>query len=179
LNPLWLMVFAIANWASTPQPFQVQFVRSALGQTVTVCIDGEKVEQTFAGKMQFRDENHAWQSVCADVRSPVAAKQIFTVRALRSSKVGGNIALAGNIVAKYFNSAQTPDQCAGLQIAIWKMIEDGPDATSFATGRFQVMASPAVIAYAQQYYQDSKVPGEASFIQTSLAPGQSQLSSLT
>jgi len=173
LNPIWFVVFAISSWVSTPQPFQVQFARSEVGRDVVVCIDGQKVERTFAGKLTFRDQNHTWQSVCADVRSPIRHGEIFTVRAFRASKVGGNIALAGNIVAKFFKSAQTPDQCAGLQIAVWKAIEDGTEQADFGSGRFQVRATQSVLAYAQQYYQGIGEPGEAIYIQSS--PGQSGL----
>lgn len=190
MNPVWLMYLVLSTWVSTPRPFQIQFAHSAVGQNVVVCIDGETVEQTFAGKMTFRDERHSWQSVCADVRSPVAQGQVFTVTAFNSKKVGGNVEKAGNIVAKYFKSAQTPDQCAGLQIAVWKALEDGEEQPDFSSGRLQVRASQSVLNYAYQYYQAISTPGQAAYIATGGGPsaaagaaggggGQSQLSTLT
>lgn len=183
MNPIWLAYFVVSTWATTPRPFQVQFAHSNTGQNVTVCIDGQFVEQTFAGKMTFRDERRTWQSVCADVRSPVSQGQVFTVVALSSKKVGGNIAMAGNIVAKFFKSAQSADQCAGLQLAVWKAIEDGSEYPDFSSGRFQARASQSVLNYAVQYYQAINSPGEATYIKAGPGPGtkpevtaQSQLS---
>jgi hypothetical protein len=157
-----------------------------MGQNVQILHDGQVIDQTFAGKLTFKDGAHRWQSVCAAVHSPVRQGQVFTVIALKSSKAGGNIAKAGNIVAMFFKSAQTPDQCAGLQIAVWKAIEDGTDQADFTTGNFQVQASPRVMAWAAQYYTAIATAGEAAYIQTAQGQngqgnqtGQSQLSTLT
>src|SRR3954469_7268018 len=97
------LIFAFVFFASLfPQPFRVQYVQGASGQSVQVLIDGRHVETTFAGKLGFRDGKRSWTSVCADLRSPIANGQYFPVRALKSSEAGGRIARAGNIVAKYF-----------------------------------------------------------------------------
>ncbi len=171
MNPIFFVVFVLSNWTRAQLPFQVQFGQSAMGRNVTICIDGRQVKQTFAGKLNFQDERHSWQSVCADVRTPVRSGQVFTARVVNSLEYGGNIAKAGNIVAKYFKFAQTPDQCAGLQIAVWKALEDGSSQPDFGSGHFQVRASQTVIAYAQQYYQAINEPGQAAYIQN--VPGPS------
>ncbi len=98
----------------------------------------------------------------------------MNIRPADSSKIGGHIALAGNIVARYFREAQTPDQCAGLQIAVWKAIEDGTEQPDFGSGHFQVMASSNVLAYAQKYYQATQAPAASLFFAAGGA-GQSQL----
>ena len=163
---VWLyFAFAVASVAS-PKPFSVQFMQSISGRNVTVCIDGRFVETSFAGKLGFRDANHQWMSVCADVRAPVRPGQYFGVRALSSSNFGGRVAKAGNIVARFFYEAQTPDQCAGLQVAVWKALEDGADEADFSSGHFQVRASYAVISWAQHYYQALNTPGDAVYLQT-------------
>lgn len=178
MNPFWLVLFAVANTLSTPQPFQVQFMRSQVGREVVVCIDGQKVERTFAGKMSFRDESHSWQSVCADVRSPVSEGQVYAVRAVGTQKYGGNVAKAGNIVARFFAGAQTPDQCAGLQLAVWKALEDGTPQADFTSGRLRAQAGSAVIAYAQQYYQAIDTPGNATFLQAQQEPPSTNVPNL-
>ena len=178
MNPIWLVIFFITNVMPAPRTIPVQFVKSAIGLNVTVAIDG-KVEQTFAGKLSFKDEQHAWTSVCADVRSPIQSGQIFPMRILTSRNGSGNISLAGNIVAKYFNAAQSPDQCAALQLAVWKAIEDGESEADFTTGHFQAEASPAVMALAAFYYQGINNPGNSIFLQAGAGgqgSGQSQLS---
>ena len=159
--------FAIAYAASaigSQQPMPIQFVQSVTGTTVTVCIDGQKVEETFAGKLGFRDASSSWTSVCADVRSPVRAGQIYGVHLLHTSKVGGNVAKAGNIVAKFFRAAQTDAQCAGLQLAVWKALEDGADQPDFSTGHLQARASIPILAYANYYYQAINTPGDALYL---------------
>lgn len=160
---VWIYLSA-ALLSSAPKPFAVQFAESVAGREVTVCIDGSTVETTFAGKLGFRDANHSWVSVCADVRSPVRQGQYFAMTAMKSTDVGGRITLAGNIVARYFNEATSADQCAGLQLAVWKAVEDGTDEPNFLSGHFQAKASYAVLAYAQQYYSALHTPGTAVFL---------------
>lgn len=157
---------------STSQTFPVRFAQVTVGENVTISIDGGRAETVFAGKMGFQDRTHAWQSVCADVRSPISQGQFFNVRALSALQTGGNIADAGNIVSRCFYKARTPDQCAGLQVAVWKAIEDGPDWADFSTGRLRVQAGLGVMMYAQMYYQAAGQGGDAVFLQA--GGGQNQ-----
>ncbi len=165
-----------ARMAAQWQPFPIQFAASVTGETVTVCIDGSKVETTFAGKLGFRDQGNVRNlSVCANVRGPIAVGQSFWVKPLQTHRLGGNYSLAGNIVAKYFAKAQTPAQCAGLQIAVWEAIEDGGPYPNFGEGRFMVNASPAAMAWAGQYYQAVGEEGNAILLMTGNGNGQSQM----
>jgi hypothetical protein len=173
--------FAAATMASAPQPIRVQFAKGVTGQNVTISIDGKTPRTTFAGKLGFRSQTSSWQSVCADVRSPIRGGQFFSLRPMSSLKAGGRIALAGNIVAKYFNAAQTPDECAGLQLAVWEAVEDGGIHANFGAGRFRARATTAALDFAQDFYeaiQDAQQ--EAAFLQSAGGGGgQSQLSSTT
>lgn len=169
----------LAKTVIAHQPFPVQFAAEGMGQKVTVCLDGRKVETTFAGKLGFRDQNHSWFSVCGAVRAPVYGGQYFYVKAVGSSSIGGNIQRAGNIVAKFFRAAKSNEQCAGLQIAVWEAIEDGGEQPNFGNGRFQVRASDAALAWAEEYYQAITEPGNAVFLQTTGGQGQSQISEST
>lgn len=156
-------------------PFPVQFAKSLVGRSVTVCIDGRKVERTFAGKLGFRTLKGTGVSVCANVRGPIRMGQFFQVRAISSKKAGGNIAKAGSIVARCFALAQSPDECAGLQLAVWEAIEDGGAYADFGSGRFMARANPAVLSYAAQFYQASSQGGDSTFLGTGNGSGQSQL----
>jgi hypothetical protein len=175
------LCFAIgiaANMAFAPaQPVQVQFARSLVGRHVTVCIDGRQTKTTFAGKLGFRGQNRSWQSLCADVRSPMADGLVFRVLPGSSTKAGGRVALAGNIVAKYFHQAKTADQCAGLQLAIWEAIEDGGEKPNFGAGRFMAMANDVTMDLAEMYYDAISQAGDAAFLPGQ--GGQSQISSIT
>jgi hypothetical protein len=171
VSQLILSLAFLAHAVTSPQPTLVRFQETTVGRMVKICLDGETVETTFAGKMHFQDQDTSWDSVCADVRSPVSAGQFFYVVPQKSAKFGGNVAKAGNIVAKYFKAAQTPDQCAGLQIAVWKTLEDGADYPSFLSGRFQVRAGAAAMFFAAQYYQGADDDGNALYLQT-LGGGQ-------
>jgi hypothetical protein len=146
-------------------PFPVQFTRGGIGRDVIVLIDGARVERTFAGKLSFRDDNHSWSSYCADIRSPMVGGQIFAVRAVNTDMLAPNYAMAGHIVARFFNEATTDAQCAGLQLAVWKAIEDGPEGTDFASGHLQVRAEAAVLRYAAYYYQAAGGSGSATLLQ--------------
>jgi hypothetical protein len=171
MNQVMLAAALVAGALPQSQPFKVQFVRGAVGQAVQVSIDGGHVKTTFAGKLGFRDGTRSWTSVCAAVRSPISNGQYFAVRALPSSKVGGTVALAGNIVAKHFDSATTADQCAGLQLAVWEAIEDGGDHADFSRGHFQARATRNAMAYAVKYYEAIAEKGEAAFLQTGQGGG--------
>jgi hypothetical protein len=169
---VWQYLAFVAVMVTSPKPFPVQFLQSFSGREVKICLDGRFVETTFAGKMGFRDASHQWTSVCADVRGPVHPGQYFGVRAIRSQDFGGKVAKAGNIVARFFFEAQTPDQCAGLQVAAWKAPEDGSDQLDFSSGRLQVSAGYAVLNWAQYYYQALNTPGDAVYLQTGNGGGQ-------
>jgi hypothetical protein len=102
------------------------------------------------------------------------------VRPLSSAKVGGNVAKAGNIVAKFFGAARSADQCAGLQLAVWEAIEDGAARPDFGSGRFRSAGSAAVLGFAQEYYKGLGEPGDALYLQTAGGggnDGQSQIAS--
>src|SRR5205823_685773 len=126
-------------------------------------------------KLGFREASRSWTSVCADVRTHIAGGQFAHVLIRDSAKMGGNIAKAGNIVARYFNEAFTPDQCAGLQLAVWEAIEDGGKAPDFNAGHFAARAAPAVLAYAEAYYDAAQIPAPAAAIDAAAAGAQSQL----
>ncbi|HWD37642.1 MAG TPA: hypothetical protein VG944_02255 [Fimbriimonas sp.] len=156
---------AVALYQTPPaQPVLVQFAKSMVGRNVTVCIDGNFVENTFAGKLGFREATRSWVSICANVRAPIVSGQFYTVHPKHTSKLKGRMKLAGNIVAKYFRLAQTPDQCAGLQIAVWEAIEDGGATPDFSTGRFRVRANQEALQYAAMYYAAVQQEGDAVFL---------------
>jgi hypothetical protein len=161
---------------NTPPTFPVQYATELRGQQVIVSIDGRNPHATFAGKLGFRDrQNVNAIAVCCDVRSPIRAKQAYMVQVLGTSKFGGNVTMAGNIVAKYFNSATSPDQCAGLQLAIWEAIEDGGAQADFSSGRFQALGNDNVMQHAAGYYQAVADPGNAVLLRTTTNNGQSQM----
>jgi len=172
----FLMGLALLASLAAPKVITVQYAAPLAGQTVLVSIDGRRPKPEFAGKLGFRDKNSSWTSVCADVRSPVTASQFFPVRILSSAETGGRIAMAGNIVAKYFKSAKTPNQCAALQIAVWEALEDGGTEPDFMRGRFQVQADTDILGYSFKYYQAANEEGDATYLQTGDGGGQGQLS---
>lgn len=174
MNHLLLGLSMLADLTS-PKVITVQYATALAGRTVYVSIDGGRPKAEFAGKLGFRDRNNSWPSVCADVRSPVSPRQFFPVQVLRSSKVGGRVAMAGNIVAKYFKSAQTPEQCAALQIAVWEALEDGNREPEFMRGRFQVDAGTDILGWAFKYYKGSEEEGDAAFLPADGGGGQGQI----
>ena len=90
-----------------------------------------------------------------------------------TSSQNASVVKAGNIVAANFKDAQSADQCAGLQLAVWEAIEDGGDQPDFLGGHFQAGANPSVMAYAQQYYQAAGQKGNALFLRA--FGGQTQI----
>jgi len=176
---LWISIGFAAHSAIASQPFPVRFGREVAGRNVTVSIDGGQIKPTFAGKLAFQDPGSSWSSVCADVRSPIRGGQTFVVKPMRSSQAGGNVAKAGHIVARFFRQAQSADECAGLQLAVWEAIEDGGSVADFTRGRFRARATTAAIAYAAGYYAEGIYePDEAVYLKTGggQGSGQNQLS---
>ena len=172
---IWTSIALAANLALAAQPVPVQFARSMAGRTVAVCVDGQEVKMTTAGKLGFRDRTSTWTSVCAEVRNPVAPGQMYRVRPIKTSLAGGTIALAGNIVARHFKEAQSADQCAALQLAVWEAVEDGGRHANFAGGAFQARSTRVVIAMAEQYYEAIELPGEALYLESGQDGGQGQI----
>ncbi len=102
--------------------------------------------------------------------------QICTIHPANSVKVGGRVAAAGNIVSRFFSRAQSADECAALQLAVWKVLEDGPGEADFGSGHFQAMANSSVISLAQQFIVAAaldKSPQPAVYL--AATGGQSQL----
>jgi hypothetical protein len=176
MNSVTLAIAGLLAAASSPRPVEVQFVQGTTGRTVTIMIDGRQTRTTFAGKLGFRERNRSWQSVCGNVRAPMTNGSFFRLKPLSSKQVGGRIALAGNIVAKYFASARTADQCAGLQLAVWEAVEDGGDHADFSTGQFRAAAPAAAMDYAQDFYEAITDAKEAAYLESQDSGGQDQFS---
>lgn len=143
----------------------VRFARALHGRNVTVCLDGTHVKTAFAGKLGFQSETSSWATVCAAVRKPITNGQFANIKPRYTDEIGGNMAKAGNIVAKYFNEAKSDDECAALQIAVWEAIEDGGSKANFQGGKFQVLADPGVLALAQGMYGAADQGGSAALLQ--------------
>jgi hypothetical protein len=129
----------------------IQYVGPVSGEMITIQIDG-RTEQSWAGKLQFQDENgRQWSSYCADLRSPIMEGQGYGVNIIAATKGGGNVPLAGKIVSLGFNKARTAAQCAGLQIAVWEALEYGRHAIGNRSN-LKVDANPETMNYAHQFY---------------------------
>ena len=153
----------------------IQYGQEYLGKIVTLRTDAGFVK-TFAGKLAFTDGERSWCSVCADLHRHISPGLVFKVRIENSKDVAGNIAKAGHIVARYFNEAKTAQQCAGLQLAVWEMLEDGGQTPDFFNGHFAVETDPATLAFAGKYYEAGNgSAGNAAYLHS--AGNQSQLSS--
>lgn len=156
-----------------------QFVRSTVGKEVTVFVDGH-MENTFAGKMGYRDAVSSWSSVCVNIRKPVAEGQYCMMTKRSAKEVGGNLAKAARIVAKYFDGAQTPEQAAGLQIAVWEAVEYGGAQAPAIGGPLYFRADPMTMYYAENYYAEAndEAAGDADAAVLSIekmASGQDQM----
>ncbi len=160
-----LLAAAMIGQTTKPEPFKIQYGKAVAGRNVQLSINGGRVHTGFAGKLAFRDQNRSWSSYCAQVSSPIVSGQYFMVILLSSKKKGGNIAKAGNIVAKFFSKAQTADQCAGLQLAIWEAIEDGGTKPNFLGGKFQAQGSREVMAFAEEFYGAVSEDGDAIYLE--------------
>lgn len=179
MNQLWLVFAVLASASEAKKPFEIQFVGQVAGKTVTICLDGRKVKKTFAGKLAMRDARHQFASVCADVRTPVATGQVFGVRMVSSDSANKNLARAGRIVSKHFADAKTPEQCAGLQLAVWEALEDGGEKPGYLNGRFQAQADDKVMLYAMQYYDAIGPSKPAVLLGSTTGRAQSQLTAPT
>jgi len=156
-------------------PTLVQYFQNGAGRNVVVMLDGRRTKNTYAGLLGFRDGSGSWASVCADVRAPVSRGQRFAVRPIPARDLGGNVAKAGAIVARFLGKVRTADECAGLQLAVWEAIEDGGAQADFASGRFRAQAPSQALIAASQMYGEAKDAGESLYLQAGDGGGQSQL----
>lgn len=164
MTEIWLAFTLIAASQAPAKPVTVQYARTIGGRTVKICLDGRKVETAYAGMMGFRSQTSTWGSFCADVRSPIRQGQTLAMVPTSSSRLSTNYQRAASIVAVGFDTIKSADQAAGMQLAIWEAIEDSGPQANFQSGRFQVIASQAVISYAQQYYAAGRGKKEAVFL---------------
>lgn len=174
MTPSLVGLAILGKMLAPAQPFPIQFAQEGRGQMVAICLDGLTAKRSFAGKLVMRDRNSTWQSVCAGVRRPVAVGQTFPVRPWNTWMVGGHARLAGNIVAAHFRQAQSAEECAALQLAVWEAMEDGGKRPDFENGAFAARGGGNVVALATAYYQSADKPGIAMFMQTGNA-GQPQI----
>ncbi|HSI72801.1 MAG TPA: hypothetical protein VK934_06450 [Fimbriimonas sp.] len=171
-----LVTLGFATGSLLAQPFPVKFARELSGRGVLVSVNGAAPHAGFAGKLAMQAQNgRTVASVCANPGAPVVMGQVFPVRRLSSRWIGGRIAGAGNIVSKYFMQAQTADQCAALQLAVWEAVSDGGPLPDFEGGRFQAGSTDTIMELAAQFYDAFGEPGDAIFLQTGEGGGQDQL----
>lgn len=175
MTEIWLALTLIAASQAPAKPVMVQNAKTIGGRTVKVCLDGRKVETAFAGMMGFRSQTSTWGSFCADVRSPIRQGQTLGMVPTSSKKLSANYQRAAAIVAVGFDSVRSADQAAGMQVAIWEAIEDNGSQPNFQGGRFQVVASQAVLSYAQQYYAAGRGKKEAVFLVPTDGRSQAQV----
>ena len=166
----------VASMAAVDRDLTVQYAAAYQGKVVQVRTD-EGIRRTYAGKMMFHSEGGTWCSVCANIHKHIGGGDIVQMHLHSSKDVGGNIAKAGNIVARFFNEATSPEQCAGLQLAVWEALEDGGNTPDFQNGHFAAQSDAITMAYAMNYYAAVNTAADAVYFEPyTHTPVQAQLS---
>ncbi|MBL8047599.1 MAG: PEP-CTERM sorting domain-containing protein [Chthonomonas sp.] len=163
--------------AAFAAPYTVKFKSTSVGQSTSIKFYGSS-KNVFAGKLKFNNvaKGSDFFTVCADLAVQISGGQTYNVNNQFASASPLGIAKAGRIVAKHFNSANTNEKAAALQLAVWEAIYDTGSSPSFSSGNFKATVSTSVKNQAYSYYSAISTPGEALYLKaTPTNSGQSQL----
>lgn len=176
------VIFAaiIAAASANASLFDMKFVGTGAGQGVGIVFNGSN-KNVFAGKLNFKKmpSGPTFSSVCADLGNLITNGQTYGVNSKLSTADSAAVKKAGNIVAANFTSANSNENAAALQVAVWEALYDGASAPSFSSGSFKANLSTSVRAKATAYYNSITTPGTALYLKTTQNNcGQSQLTAV-
>ncbi|MCE9557630.1 MAG: PEP-CTERM sorting domain-containing protein [Armatimonadetes bacterium] len=177
-----ILIFSamIAAVSSNASLYDVKFLGTGAGKSVGITINGSN-KTVFAGKLNFKKNpsGPSFQTVCADLGVSISGGAVYGVTSSFSNVGTTAVKKAGNIVGASFNSANSNDDAAALQLAVWEALYDGASAPSFSSGNFKTSASSSVKTKATAYYAKISQAGNALYLKaTPTGSGQSQLTAV-
>lgn len=175
-----LAVFAAASLVGTASAQNLQYTGLARPDALTasVSINGGSFTNLYAGSLKFTDGSETIFTYCAD---PVAVLNSgFNSYSAGLVDLGGSssMSLAGKILASNYLNANSADEQAGLQLAIWSALLDGGPAFNANGANFKVNNVNAnALNFASNYFASAVDPGDVlvTLYSSSANGAQSQL----
>lgn len=131
---------------------------------VRISVNGNAFQNVVAGRLKFQGPNGEILTYCADAVSPLnsATHQYSTATVLATGLDG--LSRAARILGQNFGTANTRDQQAALQIAVWSALYDNASTFQANGPNFRVTnVSDSIVHLATSYYASGSIP---------LSPGQ-------
>ncbi|MBN8689812.1 MAG: PEP-CTERM sorting domain-containing protein [Armatimonadetes bacterium] len=177
-----LVVAAVALGAAANATTQLKFtgMQLANANSATIKVMPKAPVNVKVGALLFTNGSATLKTYCADATS-FLDHSFHGYSSLTLSQNGNtNQAKAARIIAKYFDTATSKDQQAGLQLAIWSALYNGGTAFSAVGPTFKAWnVNSSSLNYAAQYFgaanQGASLNKVVTFYQTSAQGGQSQL----
>ncbi len=158
----------IAGFSTIANAQALQFTGMQLPNPNTgVIMVNSSTENVYMGALTFSTGSGSIVTYCADLLSPLNnSNNPYSVSIVDQSN-GSGLALAAKIMGTYFDSANTPDEQQGLQLAIWEAIYDNGGTFDYAGGNMTVVSgvNATALGFASSYYSTSYASGSAGTIE--------------
>ncbi|MBL8059458.1 MAG: PEP-CTERM sorting domain-containing protein [Chthonomonas sp.] len=124
--------------------------------TVSIRVNGSNAVSVKAGRLVFTDGSRTFATYCADaLRFLNYSWNNYSSSTVDTTGLDG-LAKAGRIVGAHFNDANTANQQAGLQLAVWSALYDNGAAFNANGTNFKVTgANSQSLSLAEMYYQSA------------------------
>jgi hypothetical protein len=183
------LMMAAAPKHAAAVSLEADFVRTDLGDSVSIKNSGT-TETIFAGQLYFNiyggtgytQLQYQYDTYCVDLAHTISAGQEYVVTPTSTSSglnEGAQIAYLYNKYALglYGSSYKvtTNDQAAGLQVAIWNLLDDSSDTLQTSSGNFQLLTTGNVATIAQADLTDASTHSDTAYWLDAASGGQYQM----
>lgn len=179
-NSAALVVIAAAVLSSTASAQNLQYSGLARPDTLTanVSVNGGAFTSLYAGSLKFTDGTETIFTYCADPLSVLNSNFNTYSSSLVDLDGASSMSLAGKILATNYQTADTAEEQAGMQLAIWSALLDGGPAFNANGTNFKVNnVSASALNFASSYFASAVNPGDTfvTLFSSNAAGAQSQL----
>lgn len=177
---IWLVVGLAAVSALAPaQTLQFTGMNLSNAATGTVKLDSTSLTVR-VGALNFTDGTNSIMTYCADLTSPLNGSGHNYNQSYVNFSDNTGLGLAAKILATNYDSANSADKQAGLQLAIWSALYDNGAAFDANGTRFKVLSgiNGTALGFASSYFTSGAASSPTSQVElfsTSANGGQSQL----
>lgn len=158
-----LVVFAAAVLSSTASAQNLQYTGLARPDALTanVSVNGGSFTNLYTGSLKFTDGTDTIFTYCADPTAVLNTNFNSYTAGLVDLNGSSSMSLAGKILATNYLDADTADEQAGMQLAIWSAILDGGPAFNANGTNFKVNnVSASALNFASTYFASAANLGD-------------------
>lgn len=128
-------------------------------RVVRISVNGSSFRDVVAGRLKFQGPTGQLLTYCADAIRPLnSATHNYSTMTVLATGMDG-LARAARILGQNFDSANTRDKQAALQLAVWSALYDNGSAFKSNGANFKVTnVSDSVLTLASNYYASGTTP---------------------